>query len=216
MSSAQVPVLPPEIAASALFRGGPGFAVYADLPDASTCARLLEEAQDAYRQAARQELGEGDAAEGRGGTPRRRLLTAGAGPVQDEMYRATWLADALSAAVGVRLVASGGRGSYSYYARTGDHLGLHRDIETCDLATITVLHDNSSPSDQGGALLLYPGRTGEPLSAIRRRPRDGACLVKVMPGQTIAMWGGIVPHAVLPVAAGQVRIVSVLCFQAVA
>ena len=216
MSSAQVPVLPPEIAASTLLHGGLGFAVFADLPDAWTLARLLDEAQEAYRQAARQELGEDDAADGRGGTPRRRLLTAGAGAVQDEMYRAPWLAEALSSAAGVRLVPSGGRGSYSYYARPGDHLGLHRDIETCDLATITVLHDNSSPADQGGALLLYPGRTSEPLSAIRRRPQVGAYVVKVMPGQTIAMWGGVVPHAVLPVVSGQVRIVSVLCFQAVA
>jgi hypothetical protein len=216
MSSAQVPTVPREVAASTLLDGGLGFAVYADLPDAWMRSRLLDEAQEAYRQAARQELGEDDAAEGRGGTPHRRLLTAGAGPVQDEMYRAPWLAEALSSAAGVRLLPSGGRGSYSYYARPGDHLGLHRDIETCDLATITVLYDNSSPREQGGALLLYPGRTGEPLSAIRRRPRDGACVVKVAPGQTIAMWGGIVPHAVLPVAPGQVRIVSVLCFKAVA
>jgi hypothetical protein len=32
-------------------------------------------------------------------------------------------------------------------------------------------------------------------------------------GQTITLCGGLVPHALLPVAEGQSRIVSVLCHQ---
>jgi hypothetical protein len=78
---------------------------------------------------------------------------------------------------------------------------------------ITALHDNSVPHDPSGAPLLYPRRTGEPLGAVRSRPRDGAHLVKLAAGHTIVMFGGIMPHRLLPVARGQVRIISVLCFQ---
>ena len=121
---------------------------------------------------------------------------------------------ALSEACGVPVVPSGNRGSYSYYARRGDFLDLHRDIETCDVAMITALHDNSDPNDKAGALVLYPGRIGEPLSAIHARPTDGVAIVKLLPHQTILMFGGVVPHRLLPVREGQVRIISVLCFRA--
>lgn len=116
---------------------------------------------------------------------------------------------------GVPVAPSGNRGSYSYYARPGDFLDLHRDVETCDLAMITGLHDNGDRSDLAGALVLYPGRIHEPLSAIRARPNDYAYAVKLLPGQTMIMLGGVVPHRLLPVREGQVRIVSVLCFRAV-
>jgi hypothetical protein len=33
------------------------------------------------------------------------------------------------------------------------------------------------------------------------------------PGQTLVLFGGIVPHAVLPTAAGQVRIIAPLCYR---
>jgi hypothetical protein len=38
--------------------------------------------------------------------------------------------------------------------------------------------------------------------------------VPLRPGQTVVMLGGIVPHHVLPMAQGQVRVVSVLCYRA--
>jgi hypothetical protein len=192
-----------------------GFGVFANVPDAATFNALLSESLHAYTSATHQESWNGDGEEGRGGKPPRRLLTSQAGPVQDAMYAAPAFHDFLSAVCGLPIVPSGNRGSYSYYSRPGDFLELHRDIETCDVAVITALHDNSDPTDPGGALMLYPGRLGEPLSAIRARPHDGAQLVKLTPGQTIVMFGGLVPHRVLPVVAGQVRIISVLCFRAV-
>ena len=79
---------------------------------------------------------------------------------------------------------------------------------------IMALHDNSAATDSSGALLLYSGRMGEPLSAIRARPNDGAHCVKLAAGQTIMLFGGLLPHRLLPTATGQVRIVSVLCFAA--
>jgi hypothetical protein len=204
--------VPPALAASPLLRGG-GFAVYEELPDAATKARLRDEARSALASAAQQECWVPDTDEVRGGTPRRRLLTAGAGPAQDALYASPWLHATLSDTCGVPIVPSGNRGSYSYYVRAGDFLGLHRDIDTCDLAMITVLHD-SGPGDQSGALVMYPGRIAEPLSSIRGSPADGACVVGVGPGQTIVMLGGLVPHRVRRVSPGQARVVSVLCFRA--
>jgi hypothetical protein len=191
-----------------------GFGVYANVPDAETFNALLAESLRAYTSAVHQESWAADQEEGRGGKPPRRFLTSQAGPVQDSLYEAPTVHQFLSSVCGLPIAPSGNRGSYSYYARPGDFLDLHRDVETCDVAMITALHDNSDPADPGGALMLYPGRLGEPLSAIRSRPNDGACVVKLFPGQTIVMFGGLVPHRVLPVVAGQVRIISVLCFRA--
>src|SRR3954452_11422484 len=190
-----VPV-PDSILRSPLLRNCGGYAVFAGLPDLWTAQRLLDEAVAVYPGATAQESLEPDTAEGRGGKPQRRLLSSGAGPVQDAMYRAGWLAQILSEQCGLPIVPSGDRGSYSYYVRPGDFLDLHRDIETCDVALITALQDNSSPGDQGGALVLYPDRAQEPLSAIRSRPGDGARVIKLLPGQTIIMFGGVVPHCV--------------------
>lgn len=204
--------IPEPILESALMRQG-GFAVYEGLPG-SLLTELFNEAHLQYLHATPQESWEEDTEEVRGGTPKRSLLTAEAGPVQDTLYRSGWLADFLSDTCGVPVVPSGNRGSYSYYARPGDFLDLHRDIETCDVAMITGLHDNSDPCDQAGGLVLYPNRIYESLSAIRARPNEGAGLVKLTSGQSIIMLGGVVPHRVLPVRQGQVRIISVLCFRA--
>ena len=205
--------IPRPLLESALMRQG-GYGVYAGLPDDAYCAGLYQEAAERYPTATAQEHWDDDLADGRGGKPRRRLLTAEAGPVQDQLYAATWLAETLTSVCGVPIVPSGNRGSYSYYARPGDFLDLHRDVETCDLAMITCLYETSQGDDPGGALALYPGRIHEPLSAIRARPNDGALLVKLQPGQTILMYGGVVPHLVVPVREGQVRVISVLCFEA--
>lgn len=205
--------IPQAMLESALMRQG-GFGVYG-FPDAAVCARLYQEAAERYPAATAQENWDDDLEELRGGKPRRRMLTAEAGPVQDQLYVAPALPEILSATCGVPIAPSGNRGSYSYYARPGDFLDLHRDVETCDLAMITCLYETSGGSEAGGALALYPSRIHEPLSAIRARPQEGAVLVKLQPGQTILMYGGVVPHLLMPVREGQVRVISVLCFQAV-
>jgi hypothetical protein len=189
-----------------------GFAVYDNLLNELTCERLLSEALTLYPYATHQETWDDDYAEGRGGKPRRRLNSGSGGPVQDELYRSAWLPQILTSACGVTIVPSGNRGSYSYYTRSGDFLDLHLDVDRCDVTMITALHDNSDATKITGALLLYPGRIGEPLSAIRARPSDGVHCVKLTAGQTIVLFGGLLPHRLLPTAAGQVRIVSVLCF----
>jgi hypothetical protein len=191
-----------------------GFGVYDDFLHASIREQLLSEALTLYPQATHQENWDDDHAEGRGGRPRRRLTSGSGGPVQDALYRSVWLPQMLTSACGTTILPSGNRGSYSYYARPGDFLDLHLDVDRCDVTMITALHDNSATTDYSGALLLYPGRMGEPLSAIRARPNDGVHCVKLTAGQTIVLFGGLLPHRLLPTAVGQVRIVSVLCFAA--
>ncbi len=107
---------------------------------------------------------------------------------------------------------TGELGTYSYYSRPGDFLAIHRDIVTCDVAVITCLSDSPDHA-AGGALCLYPDRMFEPVAAIRATPSEGARVVRLREGQTIALFGGLVPHALLPVDADQVRIVSVLCYR---
>jgi hypothetical protein len=211
----EAPVIPQALLASPLFTESRGFRVYSGLPDPCTFNGLLSEAIDSYPSATAQESLEPDYSEYRGGKPPRKLLTSTAGPIQDAWYSSEWLQGFLSSQLGMPVVPAGNRGSYSYYARPGDFLDLHCDVETCDLALITALHDNSAPTDQNGGLVVYPERTGEPLSAVRARPQDGGYLVKLLPGQTIALLGGIVPHRVVPVSEGQLRIISVMCFRAV-
>ncbi len=191
-----------------------GFAVVDTIPDAATLGALRAEAWAAYDNADRQECDTDDGEELRGGMPRRRLFSAGAGPAQDTFYHDRQLAERLSDLCGLTVTRSGSRGSYSYYASEGDCLDLHRDVETCDVTLITCLHDTSDPRSQSGALVLYPDRLTESLSEIRARPDDGALLLKLMAGQSLVLLGGAVPHRVLPVVEGQARVISALCFLA--
>ena len=94
-------------------------------------------------------------------------------------------------------------------------MSLHRDVEGCDLTVITCLvEDGVRSGSEGGMLRLYPGRCHEPLSSIRSQPEEGALTVRIQPGQTFVMYGGSIPHQLLPMEAGQRRIVSALCFSA--
>lgn len=191
-----------------------GAFVTRSLFDATTIARLSSEATRSRPAADFQETFVDDLCDGRGGQPARRLLSAQGGPVQDAAYADAGVLRKLSSVTGLEVSPAGGRGSYSYY--TGGHfLALHRDIPTCDLSVITVLHDDSDPSDPAGGLLIYPDRSDERLSSIRATPRDGACVLKPRPGETVVIAGGTVAHRVLPMPAACERVISVLCFRAV-
>lgn len=213
MLAAQIEV-PAFVMRSTLVTAHRGFAVTDGIPDAVTFESLRQEAWSAYATADRQECDADDGEDGRGGMPRRRLFSAGAGPAQDAWYHDPLLARQLSALCGMTITPSGSRGSYSYYAADGDFLDLHRDVETCDVTLITVLHDTTSAESASGALVLYPDRLGELLSEIRASPDVGAVAIKLLPGQSIVLLGGVVPHFVAPVVAGQARVISALCFLA--
>lgn len=198
---------------SPLLRTG-GFQIYDGLPESSFCQRLLDEAIGLSGSAHESLVAYSDAEEVRGGSPARRFLSVAGGEVQRALYWAPWVGQLLRTLTGTAIEPSGGRGTYTYYARAGDFLALHRDVETCEIAMITCLADTAdSGTRPGGLLTLYPTRLFEPLSSIRSTPHRGAVTVRLCPGQTIVMCGGLVPHCIGPVVAGQVRIVSVLCYR---
>jgi hypothetical protein len=212
--------IPDPLLGSPLMQRG-GFAVVEGLLSPRTLADLLAEAQRRRQAAQLSDVAAADGEEGRGGRPARRFWSTLGGEVQAAFYRAPGMAELLSAWADMPVGPTGSHGSYSYYDRAGAFLGIHRDIETCDLAVITCLCDRlegaaaaTAATGEGGSLCLYPGRSQEPLSAIRRSPGEGTLGVRLKPGQTLVLLGGIVPHAVLPVAAEQARVVSVLCYRA--
>jgi hypothetical protein len=189
-----------------------GFTTYDRLVPADALAEMTEEAREAYWQAReqRQQRRVGD--EGRRSHPPRRLVSGGGGAAQDEVYQSGWLRDVLADLCRLPVEATGSRGSVNYYTRAGDFMGLHLDVVECELVVLTVLADRSDPDDQWGAYELFPGHVGAPLSSVRAGAPDRV-VTKLGPGQSLVLFGGLVPHLVRPVRDGQHRIVSALCFR---
>ena len=207
-----VQTVPHTIRDSALMEQG-GFAVFEGLVDDRSGQLLLQEAVQLSAQAYECLIPESDSEEVRGGRPARRYLHSPGGEIQGAFYQADWMLTFLRDLTSPTLVPTGKMGTYSYYVRPGDYLAIHRDIVTCDVAVITCLSNGLEPADGGGSLCLYPERLNEPLSTIRATPERGVLHLRLKVGQTIVMYGGIVPHALLPVAESQTRIVSVLCYE---
>jgi hypothetical protein len=191
-----------------------GFEVFEGFMDRGGFALMLSEAVRLSKDAYVSDVPVSDEEEVRGGTPARHFRSVPGGRVQEAFYQSPWLIKFLSERCNVSLTPLGGQGTYSFYAETGDYLAIHRDIEACDLAVITCLYNGPRRDDYSGALCLYPTRLFEPLSTIRATPQEGALAIGLEPGQTIIMFGGIIPHTLLPVSSGQTRIVSVLCYRA--
>jgi len=206
--------LPPQAKRPGLLKAG-GFAVFDRLPGLPDPAALLHEAVGLAPQAERQHHDNDDAEDSRGGAPARRLFSSSGGPLQGACYAGRELMQSVGDVVGTPVRPSGPQGSYSYYIRPGDYLGLHRDIDECDVAVITCLCDAEGAAGTG-ALHLYPERMAEPLSRIRSTPEKGLISVRLRPSQTIVLLGGYVPHATAAMGKGQKRIISVLCFRAIA
>ena len=211
--SAVVPDIPPAILASPLMQRG-GFDIFSGIADEAVKNSLLAEAFAQQEVMTESVVADEDPEEIRGGAPRRRFLSSAGGEMQRAFYHSEWLLDFLRDQTVPFLQPTGPYGTFSYYARTGDFLEIHRDISACDVAVITCLENRFGSDKSGGKLCLYPSRTHELLSKIRAAPDEGAYEVFLEEGQTLVMYGGIVPHALLPVAEDQTRIVSVLCYQA--
>lgn len=206
--------IPTSIRKSPLMKAG-GFQVFEGLIDARIRKEMLSEACAMLPSANACEVSAADSEEVRGGRPRRSFISGQGGPLQQAFYSAPWLLDFLRSLTHSALTPTGALGTYSYYIRPGDFLDIHRDIVECDVAVISCLNDGPMDDGDGGRLCLYPERLFEPLSRIRATPQKGAVKVRLDPGQTIVLYGGIVPHALLKVAEGQARIVSVLCYRAI-
>ena len=146
--------------------------------------------------------------EWRGGNPARVYRATEAGPEQYRVFSCKSMTDALSDIAGFAVQCSG-TGSYTYYHDTGDYLALHRDIEKCEVATITCLEDDG-PELRGG-LRAYPEYAERPLVEIYQDQPRGVEL-PTRPGDTIVIAGGIVPHEVTPIVAGQRRTVALACY----
>lgn len=143
-----------------------------------------------------------------------RALGSGPGSVrQDRTYHSSRVISLLSRWCGARLTPTGGRGTYSYYTRPGDHLDIHVDIPGCDVTLVTVLHDSTAAGDDGGSLVVWTEHLGASLDAVRRSDAPPA-VVDAPAGTSVLLLGGLLPHAVLPLGAEGSRVVSALCFAA--
>lgn len=208
-----VPEIPREIAESPLMKRG-GFDVFSGIADEAIRKSMLSEAFVQQALMTESLITGQDTEEIRGGAPRRKFLSSSGGEFQKSFYQSDWLNDFLRELTTPHLRPTGQHGTFTYYSRQGDFLEIHRDILACDVAVITCLENRFGDDRSGGKLCLYPARTKEKLSEIRSTPNEGAHEIFLEEGQTLVMYGGIVPHALLPIAENQSRIVSVLCYEA--
>jgi len=208
-----VPEIPRLILDSPLMKRG-GFDIFSGIVDEFIRNSMLAEAYEQRELMIESLVSESDTEEIRGGSPRRKFLSSVGGEFQREFYHADWLIKFLRGLTTPFLHPTGTHGTYSYYSRTGDFLEIHRDIVECDVAVITCLENKFGTDKNGGKLCLYPSRTADLLSEIKDSPEKGSVKFSLEVGQTIVFYGGIVPHALLPVRENQTRIVSVLCYEA--
>ena len=190
-----------------------GFAILRGLFAPLTIDLLRREAE--ARKALAQDIcvGRSDDEQIRGGSPARRFLNASGGDGQHAIYTNPAMMQTIASVAGLPIVPTGTDGTFTYYCRPDDFLGIHRDIVTCDIAVITCLQDVGA-SDSGGKLCIYPQRVWETLGSLRRDPVTGAVPLRLAPGDTTVLLGGVVPHCTLPVKGGQNRVVSLLCYRA--
>jgi hypothetical protein len=174
---------------------------------------LIAEARSQYRFGSTQAVVETNSIDGRAGHPLRQFRSAGGGLVLGNLSKDSDFLSLLHKKTGVRLSPTGSNGTYSYYLNEGDFIDLHLDVVTCDVVLIVCLQDDTTKADAGGSLVLYPTRRNESISSIHASPNEGRKLVKLAPGDSIILCGGLVPHCIFPVASCQNRIVAVICFQ---
>jgi hypothetical protein len=204
--------VPSAIRDSPLMKKG-GCAIYKNFPSGLVCAGLLAESRLCLSGAVATAVATSEDAQERGGNPARRFISASGSDEQARFYHDPKTARFLARLCIGLVCPTGECGTYTYYARPGDHLALHRDIETCDIAVITCLLDRHRRGSAGGLTRFYPARQYEMLSSIRATPDVGAVSVRLQVGHTMVMFGGVVPHLIDPLGPGELRVVSILCFR---
>lgn len=201
---------PQEILQSHLLAAG-GYLVVEGLFGEETLQGLRTEADVVRPEARRGYVADSDGTEGRGGSPARAYRSGGARELHWGLHGCQQMSETLSQLCGVAVSPTGG-GTYSYYEEAGDFLAVHRDVLQCDIAVITSLTP-AIPDSSAGELVVYPEFIREPLSTVRHAGRGLGTLVPLDRGQTIILLGGIVPHEVAPMRAGQERIVAINCYR---
>jgi hypothetical protein len=147
------------------------------------------------------------------GQPDRRVSTAVGGPILAQFFTSRATLTVLATLTGVVCEPLGDQGTYSFYG-PGDFLGVHRDAPNCDVAVITCLYDDGQPGVGGGELVVYPGRAADTMASLRADPQRGAHPVRLAPGDSALLLGGTVPHHVMPIGPGRLRVVAPLCYRA--
>lgn len=199
----------PQALQSALWRAG-GFLALRGFPGEEALASIRTEAADALRNSERQEWPEPRPADWRGGQPQRFLGGITAGPCMNEMFARRETVAMLRGLLGANLRCAGG-GSLTVYERPGDRLGLHRDIEACDVTLVTCLWEEGERRE--GVLRVYPEYSALPLSMVPASRANLGLTVDLHAGDSAVLLGGVVPHEVTPMAPGQRRVVSLVCYQ---
>jgi hypothetical protein len=149
--------------------------------------------------------------EERGGSPARALRSLPCGEVHRALHASPQLADSIGEICGVA-VTSTGVGTYHFYEREGDFFALHRDFVGCDIAVITCISQRLTEQPMGG-LLVYPNLFHQGLSQVRAAGKAMGISIPLAPGDTAILLGGLLPHEVTPIAAGQDRVVAVNCYR---
>lgn len=188
-----------------------GFVILPSLFENHWLSALTEECRQHRNIAEIQEKRSVDHTLWRGSNPDRFLANSQGGSVQTKIYQSGHLIKALAQLLGLVLKPTGSRGSYSYYDTPGHYLGLHRDIEKCDLTLITCLERKDPGLSESGALRVYHNCLKKDLSAVSHQ--DQFTDFHLKPGESIALLGGYLPHEVLPAAPGFERKISALCFK---
>lgn len=143
------------------------------------------------------------------GNPDRWLRSAAGGPVLAMLMASRKLTEVLDAQTGIAWSPLSPQGSFSYYDQPGHHLGVHRDIERCDLTCIICCDLTGTGS--GSELMVYRSAVRTPLDHLRQGVVAGRA-VSLQPGQAALILGGLVPHKVTPVVGDLRRTVAPICF----
>jgi hypothetical protein len=103
---------------------------------------------------------------------------------------------------------------YLFY-EDGDFIGLHTDLPACELTLLVAVEDDCPPLVVHPELAGMGGEELKALSEVSRGAPEGGLALPIVPGSTIALFGGGLPHQTRPIPEGRASIVATLCYAGV-
>lgn len=197
---------------STLLRAG-GYGIYRRLIEPTWIESMLAEATTGGQRIDQVASGK-DTEDIRGGHPARQIVCVEGGPKQDQLFGSAALQSFIANEVKLPIRSCGIRASYSIYAGPQAHLDIHRDVPGCDLALITCLYD-SDPLAGEGAVDLWLDDLMTPLRDIRAHVERRRSRLALLPGDSLLIHGGMIPHRIPPPGTDRLRVVSLMCFEIV-